>query len=372
MENKDQPFAELPEALVEEALLKSEDVGKMLYKSFQELHENKEKMRSQLLVKEMLKRDNDVISSDVPTTCGIDGSYAVERLLAVDLVACAGVAVEGIIPPSEKRFWEKPRHKVFVQPQKHNPDTGVIVRGVMMEMEMELAEKAPHDVVFLDGSFSTPLIYMNQAVNSFLENTDLEIGKKLEENFDDFIYSYKKILKSKRSDKMWVSVPKYTTKREIGIKFNWPSTYDDRAVLTAILNSGEFTFPVTIDSPQQPWHLKLSNTNTSDEFDSLLRNIYVVYYKPYNWIPALRMEIASSAATNLPQLGTLLHAIRAQCVTPGMLEPYPLYLADRMVKHLGRALPSFRQTATMKMMELRNDEDVSEIFFGMHGYRTDT
>jgi hypothetical protein len=372
MENKDQPFAELPEALVEEALSKSEDVGKMLYKSFQELHDNKEKVRNQLLNKRILKRDSELVSSDIPTTCGVDGSYAVERLLAIDLVACAGVAVEGIVPPSEKRFWENPRHKVFIQPQTHNPDTSVIVRGLMMEMEMELAVKAPHDIVFLDGSFSTPLIYMNQAVNSFLGNPNLEVGKKLEENFDAFISSYKEILKSKRSDKLWVSVPKYTTKRELGEEFKWPSNYDDRAVLTTILNSGEFTLPVPIDSPQQPWHLKFPDGKTATEFDSLLKNIYVIYYKPYKWIPALRLEIAPSAATNLSQIGVLLQGIRTQCVTPGMLEPYPLYLADRMVKHLSKALPSFRQAATRKMMELQQDEDVSEIFFGMHGYRTDT
>lgn len=371
MENKDQPFAELPEALVEEALSKSEDVGKMLYKPFRELHDNKEKLRNQLLNEGILKRDNELISSEIPTTCSVDGSYAVERLLANDLAACAAVAVEGIVPPSEKRFWEKTRHKVFIQAQRHNPDTSVILRGLMIEMEIELASKAPHDIVFLDGSFSTPLIYMNQAINSSLENNNLEVGKKLEENFDVFVSSYREILKSRRSDKLWVSVPKYTTHRELGSRYSWPSDYDDRAVLTTILNPGEFTSPVPIDSPPQPWRLKFPDGNTSEEFDSLLKNINVIYYRPYKWTPALRLEVTSSVATNLPQIGMLLKGIETQCV-PGILEPYPLYLADRMVKHLSKALPSFRQAATMKMMELQQDEDVSEIFFGMHGYRTDT
>jgi hypothetical protein len=242
----------------------------------------------------------------------------------------------------------------------------------MIEMEIELAGKAPHDIVFLDGSFSTPLIYMNQAINSSLKNNNLEVGKKLEENFDAFISSYKEILKSKRSDKLWISVPKYTTNRELGGKYSWPSNYDDRAVLTTILNSGEFTRPVLIKPPPQPWHLKFPDGSTSEEFDSLLKNINVIYYKPYKWTPALRLEIVPSVATNSSQIGVLLQGIRTQCVTPGILEPYPLYLADRMVKHLGKALPSFRQAATMKMMELQQDEDVSEILFGMHGYRTDT
>jgi len=369
------PFAELPEALVEEMLSKSELVGDRLYDSFKEIQNNKAKMRKQLQDQNILKHDAEVGYPGIPTTCGMDGSYVVERLLATDFAACAAVAIEGLTPPSEKKHWEKPHHRVLIHPEKHNPDTSIIIRGIMMEMELELAAKAPHDIVFLDGSLTTPLIFMNQAINKISESDDMVISKSLVEKFKDFLISYKIVLESSRSDKLWVNMPKYTTRRELGRKLNWPPHYDDRAVLTTILSPGEFTSPIPVEQPQQPWHLRLPYNDKNlerlrDEVLSDIKRLYILYYRPHSWMPALRIEMASSIATNNSRIAVLLQGLKYQCGTPGIFEPYPLYMADRMVKHLGSAIPAFRQTATRRMAELHQG-DIGEIFFSMHGYRTE-
>ena len=54
-----------------------------------------------------------------------------------------------------------------------------------------------------------------------------------------------------------------------------------------------------------------------------------------------------------------------------MLEPYPIYLADRTVKALARAIPTFRQVATQRISELY-DGEIGDVFFAMHGYRTES
>jgi len=370
------PFAELPEALVEEMLSKSELVGDRLYDSFKEIQNNKAKMREQLQEQNILKQDTEVGYPGIPTTCGVDGSYAVEKLLATDFAACAAVAIEGLTPPSEKRHWEKPHHRVFIHPEKHDPDTGTVIRGLMMEMELELAAKAPHDIVFLDGSLTTPLIYMNQAINKMTESYNTVIGTNLSENFKDFLESYKTVLESFRTDKLWVSMPKYTTRRELGKRLIWSSHYDDRAILTTILSPGEFTSPIPLEEPQQPWHLRLPFKDKElerlkDEVISAINRLYVIYYRPHNWTPVFRIEMASSIATNNSRIAVLLQGLKYQSGTPGILEPYPLYMADRMVKHLGSAIPAFRQTATRRMTELHQG-DIGEIFFSMHGYRTES
>jgi len=374
------PFAELPEALVEEMLSKSELVGDRLYESFKEIQNNKAKMRIQLQEQKILKHDVEFGYPGIPTTCGVDGSYAVERLLATDFAACAAVAIEGLTPPSEKRYWEKPHHRVFIHPEKHNPDTGTVIRGLMMEMELELAVKAPHDIVFLDGSLTTPLIYMNQAVNKVIEweneGNQTVVGKELKERLVQFLKDYKMILESSRTDKLWVSMPKYTTRRELGKMLNWSSHYDDRAILTTILSPGEFTLPIPLEQPQQPWHLRLPFDNEEieklkDGVISVINRIYVIYYRPHNWTPAFRIEVSSSIATNNSRIAVLLQGLKYQSGTPGIMEPYPLYIADRMVKHLGAAIPAFRQTATKRMTELHQG-DIGEIFFSMHGYRTES
>ncbi len=381
MEKPEQtPFAELPEALVEEMLSKSEQDGDRLYYSLKEIQNNKVNMRRQLQAQNILKHDTEVGYPGIPTTCGVDGSYAVEKLLATDFVACAAVAIEGLTPPSEKRYWEKPHHRVFIHPEKHDPDTGTIVRGVMMEMELELAVNAPHDIVFLDGSLTTPLIYMNQAINKVLEleneGIQMVVGKELKKRFRKFLEDYKTILESSRTDKLWVSLPKYTTRRELGKMFNWSFHYDDRAVLTTILSPGEFTTPIPLEKPQQPWHLRVPSNDEEleklkDEVISAINRLYVMYYRPHNWTPVFRIEMASSIATNNSRLAILLQGLKYQSGTPGIMEPYPLYIADRMVKHLGSAIPAFRQTATRRMTELHQG-DVSDIFFSMHGYRTES
>jgi len=55
---------------------------------------------------------------------------------------------------------------------------------------------------------------------------------------------------------------------------------------------------------------------------------------------------------------------------PGIMEPYPLYLADRMVKHLGTALPAIRKTTTQEMA-LKWEEALGDMYLAMHGYRTE-
>lgn len=174
-------------------------------------------------------------------------------------------------------------------------------------------------------------------------------------------------------------MPKYTSKREIGEELKWPKSLDDRAMLTSLLKAGEYIKPVPYDQPQEEWHIGLEGLRKyyKEEFKSKLEKIiqtinclHVCYYKPHPYTPTLRIEVPQSLCSNNYQLSTLLNAISFQCGTPGIMEPYPLYMADRMVKNLSRAIPAFRQTATRQMAEYYED-DLSEIFFNMTSYRTE-
>jgi len=374
------PFAELPEALVEEMLSKNKAVGDKVYEYFNEIKKNRSKIREELQKLNILKNDAEVGYAKIPTTCGVDGAYAVERLLGIDFVGCAAVAVEGLTPPFEKRHWEKPYHGLFISPEKHIPEIGIIIRALMMQMELELAVRAPHDIVFLDGSLTTPLVHMNQAVNKVLqlesEGNPTDIGNKLKEKFEQFLKDYKTILESSRTDKLWVGIPKYTTRRELGNLLSSPYHHDDKAMLTMILSPGEFTSPIPLERFNQPWHLALPFEDRKlerlrDEVISAINRIHVMYYKPHKWTPAFRIEIASSIATNSSRIAILLQGLKYQSFTPEIMEPYPLYMADRMVKHFGRALPILRQIVTNRMVELHQD-DMGDIFFYMHEYRTES
>jgi hypothetical protein len=376
--NFDRPFADLPSALVDEVLQRTQEVGKSLLDLFHELQSQKATHRNQLTDSNLLGRESDFEYVTTPTTCGIDGSYAVERLLAIDLVAAAAVAMEGLTPPSENRFWPEPRHQVLIETESHDPDTGTIARALMMGMELSLAVQAPHEVVFLDGSLTTPIIFFNQALNKIQENTQsLKISQKLLDRAKDILEAYLLILRSHRSDKYWVAVPKYTTRREIGELLKWPESQDDRSILTGVLEPGEITQPTELKRPEKPWHLNTTPIKTSGiaelakEITSHLYEIQVVYYRPYPWLPALRLEMSRSVAETPARLASVLHAIKHQCGAPAMIEPYPLYMADRMVKSLATAIPTFRQVTSQHMAEAYQG-NVGDIFLGLHGYRTET
>jgi len=112
------------------------------------------------------------------------------------MVAVAGVAVEGLAP-TEKRYWPKPCHYSKVISIPHNDATNVVARAIMMCYEMEVAGKAPYDMVFLDGSLTTFFIYLNQALNKISEVSS-QLSGLLERRLKTALDAYKEILLSSR------------------------------------------------------------------------------------------------------------------------------------------------------------------------------
>jgi hypothetical protein len=373
------PFLDLPAALVEEVMQRTGKVGHELLQSFEHVRSERKTLRAKLRESGRLARDAELEYPPIPTSCAVDGSYAVERLLTTDLAAAAAVAVEGLTPPSERRYWEQPRHQVTIEAETHSEATNSILRGVMMTMELSLATKAPHDVVFLDGSITTPVIYLNQSLIQARGAPTLKLSAHLRQEAKAAMAAYLEILQSKRADKCWAFCPKYTTNREIGKAMNWPETYDDRGLLTMLLEAGEFTKPVCLQSPESEWHInteaiteehRQEARELEEKIAVVLKNVVVIYYKPHVWMPALRLEINQAVASNQSRLAMLLHGVKHQCGTASILELFPLYMADRMVKSLARAVPAFRQATTQQVAELYAG-DLDEIFYGMHGFRTE-
>ena len=379
------PFIDLPAGLVEEVLSKTAGVSENLLESFQEVRGGREKFHQDLVDNGMILYESSLECPTTPTTCAADGSYAIERMLAIDLVAAAAVVVEGLTPPSEKRFWDQPRHIAYVESEPHHEDIDTVLRSVMLGEELELLAKAPHEVLMMDGTLTLPIIYFNQALNKAPEVRGMKCADIFLDKCKDYLKAYLTILESKRSDKNFVGLPKYSTRREIGKKLNWPNQYDDRGLLTLVLNPGELTKPRILQQDQDAdgnatWHINTGRLQGSEaeEISEIansivheLSKVRVVYYKPKDWLPALRLEVSSSIAQNKARLATVIHGIKSQTATPSMLEPYPIYMADRTVKSLSRALPAFRQVATQQISKEYNG-DIGEVYFAMHGYRSES
>jgi hypothetical protein len=375
-----QPFPELPAALIEELLTHARALSRELEEGFSQIRAHRSHWRDDLFRAGVLSNISSLPLGVIPTTCGVDGSYAVERLLANDLAVAAALAIEGLTPPSEKRYWPDPHHRIWARIEPHESETGTLLRAIMMGMEISIAVNAPHDIIFLDGSLTTPFIYFNQALNKAKEAPHLQASSFLREHMVEFLEDYATILTSHRSDHLWLGVPKYTTRREIASYLNWQSNHDDRGLLSFILEPGEFTRPIPLQKPEQPWHLntevlldqgKDSLIQLESRIIDALYNLHVVYYRPYAWMPALRIEVNRSVAENPHQLALALQAVHFQSGAPAIMEPYPLYMADRMVRHLPRAIPTVRQIASQYVAETYSGK-IEEIFLGLHGYRSES
>ena len=378
-------FADLPAALVEEVIGETSAVAHGLLESFQKVKDERRNLREDLDQSGLIINEGSLGTPPAPTTCAADGSYGIDRLLTMDLAASAAVAVEGLTPPSETRHWELPTHRCFVVAEPHTEDTATVLRAVMVGHELELLSAAPHELLMLDGTFTLPLIYFNQALSKAPDAKQLNSSREFLSNCTDYLESYLKVVRSERSDKQFIALPKYSTRREIGTALGWPESYDDRGMLTMLLNPGELTNHKPLEQPtdsegSSTWHLntrrlppeqKARVADLAEEIIAELEKLRVIYYKPQDWLPALRLEVSEAIATNRHRMATLIQGIKHQTGTPSMLEPYPIYLADRTVKALSRALPAFRQVTTQRIAE-RYDGDIGEVFFAMHGYRSES
>ena len=380
LSSNENPFADLPAALVEEVLGQTSSVAQDLLNSFQNIRKEREALRTTLEESGLIVNESSLGYPPLPTTCAADGSYAIERLLTTDLAAAAAVAVEGLTPPSEQRHWDLPRHKSFIAAEPHLEDTSTVLRAVMLGEELGLLTGAPHDLAMLDGTLTLPIIHFNQALNKMRETMHLSCARQFLTRCVRYMHAYLTTLRAERSDRQYIALPKYTTRREIGTELGWPASHDDRGMLTLLLNPGELTKPRALEKPQAPWHLNTGQLPSdlrreadglAVEIASALETIRVFYYKPQDWLPALRIETSESVASNTHRLAIVVQGVKHQTATPSMLEPYPLYLADRTVKALARAIPAFRQVTTQRISE-RYEGDIGEVFFAMHGYRSET
>lgn len=381
----------LPAVLVEDILRRSENAGASLVDSIRRVQGSRGPIRRWLKGQGMLL-DGPGDDGGAATTCGIDGSYVIDSMLSTSAVACAAVAVEGFVPPRHGGFWPV-RHRSFVGVEAHSADTAVMVRGLMRMMEAELAAAAPHGVVLLDGSAASQVIHANQAMSAACGGAEPgAVARRLREEYPAFLGRLATVLESREG--IWASLPKFTTRSELGDHCRgrgqgaagaaaaaaWPERHDDKSVMTAALAEGEYTRPVQLTRGGDDWHLRDpcdgaprgggGDKDAVERAVSAMGDMRVLYYKPAGSAPALRVEVGAAVAADGDRLLRLLSSLRHQHASYAIMEPYPLYMADRMVKSLGDAVPLFRQSA-MRRAAGEPGISLGDALLSMRGYRTE-
>jgi len=95
----------------------------------------------------------------------------------------------------------------------------------------------------------------------------------------------------------------------------------------------------------------------------------VIFFRPFGWVPAIRLELPKPIASSPTRLSMVLHGIERQFFSPAVIEPYPLFLADRMVKSLGAGVAVVEQAVAQHVAGDSPDRETTMLF--LQNYRTE-
>lgn len=358
-------FADLPDALVQDLLNATTPLAGKVSSDFSDLLAFQKDLMHAAHENGLVRRKADLEVTREPSVVGVDGSYQVYRLTSVDLCAAASVAVEGTSKEA-RRHWQEPYHKFWADAVPHDADTTGPLRGLMVCMELELAHNAPHDLVLLDGSFASLIIYLNQGLSS---TSNVETIKRELMQLWQSKDMLQRLIEMLSSDSA-VALPKYTSRNELAQALSVADApaCDGRTMATLILEPGEYTKPLPIYY-NETYHLPCSKQE-ADAMNNALSGIQVIYFRPYGWVPALRLEVPGPIAHSPTRLSLALKGIEGQFFVPAVKEPYPLFLADRMVKSLGAGVAVMEQTILQDVIDSSVEVELPMLL--LQNYRTES
>ncbi len=372
--------SDLPAVVLEEVMKQTEVVAEGVISSLRETKVQCSECREQLVNQGLLAEETS-IASDVlpPTACATDGAYAFERLMSISLVCATAVVVEGLTPPKEKGLWNQPRHHTIIQPEPHHHDTELMLRALMIGEELRLMKQAPHELVIFDGTLLTPLIHFRQALSNLPNSRNqLECTRIFLDRCMEYFETYLTVLSSSTDAQQYVGLPKYSSSYELSGKMGWSFATNERQMMSLILQENEMTAMVTRHFKDElrevnTEHLALPEREAAidlfDEIIDALSKVQVFYFRPHQYKPPLRVEIPHSIAANKDRLASVVKGLHHQTVYGNMIEPYPIYMADRYAKALPRALRASLEATASKVTE-GYEGDMSEVFMSLRSYRS--
>ena len=233
-------------------------------------------------------------------------------------------------------------------------------------------------MVFLDGSFASLVIYLNQATTSLAEAGHV-LSTEFLRRWDSGLLT--QMIGLFRSDRT-VAVPKFTSRNELVAlqRVHVPVDVDGKTLATLILEAGEYTAPLPILAQAENYHINFGTGEPEgqqrkcarsdiDAMNAALHDLRVIYFRPYGWIPALRLELPAQIASSNTRLSIVLEGVMRQFFSPAVIEPYPLFLADRMVKSLGAGVAVIEQAIAQHVAS--ESADVEMTLLCLQNYRTE-
>ena len=361
-------FGDLPDALIHELLSRADEVGNSAYKHVETQVRKRDQLRERATNLGLINKLPDL--SNIPTlsAAAVDGSLVSKRLASFDLNAAAALAVDGI---GFETDGNNTRHDIAIHTTQPLPFASEVTYALMFCMEYNIAstESKHRELVMLDGAFSTGLIAISKALTSAQNHYD-----DLNNDFYDrwTAQTMRSVLEIIVSDRV-IALPKRSSANEFAAQTRLFDSREidtnGRSTASLILDANEYSGPFRFDT-RRPYTWP---SDTPKQFWTQVRNLFeklqVVYFKPQPWSHAYRIEMPPPIANDEHRRHAVLETIKRQCSNPAMMEPYPLYVADRFAKSLAKGANALLDAVRKDVIGRSDDPETA--YTMLNTYRTE-
>ncbi len=359
-------FGDLPDALINELLTRSEDIRHLAGAAVDSRIAERDDLRERALRLGLISPVDDLWDMPEKSVAAVDGSVALLRLASFELAAAAALAVSGLGQDAEDADMPYDFDALVTDPIARATE---IVYGLMFCMEYDVAQAVDSDLVMLDGAFSSGMVAISLALRSSSDLRD-DLSQAFKRRW---VESTMDAVPGLLSSDSVVAMPKRSSSNEFVTQSQLFSGKEvdtnGRSTASLILEAGEIAGPFILETH----HFLLDPSDFYRTYTAELRDLYseisVVYYKPKDWTHAFRIEIPPAIANDTKRFHETLEIIRRQTVNPAIIEPYPLYVADRFAKSLYKGVNALLDSVRSDVIADSFKPDVAADM--MNSYRTD-
>ncbi len=362
-------FAGLPPELAGELLASAGGIAEKLAAPLKSLFNDRGNIRKLLSGRSLMGsgiNPDDAATAD-KTICGIDIFSGSVQTSGSSIIGSAACAVEGLPSGTDQSHWNAPQHAVVFRAEKTEDNTKRLLHALACELACELAVSAPHDIILYNMSpmrlFQSVMESLIPAMNAKQYPSGMEFLKRLKGS----LTAFGRMFMAGNGNSLHAGILNSSSKKELSDALGLSLPVADTMIMTALLEPGEATSPVPIASEElgKTAALPVKDEQFSairDRIIAAIRKCRVIYYRPYAWTPAFRIEIPGSAAENHATVSSLLAALRQQCSFPGGRQPFPLKRAENLAGNITHALNAFRDhTASIVMKQFSDVQDFDKI-----------
>ena len=342
-------FNGLTPALVEDVLAICGRSAKEALTPVRDCIAHREKMRSSLAERSLVRHESDA-EFTAPDVCGVAAVSGHFPLFGSDAGIAGACAVEGIVPDGVASRWESPRHAMVMPQGVGNSGSVEVLGAVASALMLERAGDAPHTLTLLDSTLADPFLTIVDALRPALTAKDTPVGKEFIKRLMPSMATLAALIVPGKKPRLTVGMPAHTRGTEFIRTASVESPLEDEALLTVLLDPGEYTAPIPVDISALDRARKLpiqdeSFTAQTASIIEVLEGVRVIYIRPRAWTPALRVELPGYLADRDNVLALVVRGITHQCATSGLKRPFPLHRAEEMCAHLARACPAIASSA---------------------------